>query len=66
MDFNALVQAISTIGFPIAACCALFWQLERNNERHKEEMDAVKEALNNNTLALTRLIAKIGEDDDNG
>lgn len=24
MDYNELLQAISTVGFPIAACCVLF------------------------------------------
>ena len=63
MDFNAVVQAISAVGFPIAACCVMFWELEKNGERHKQEMDTVKEALNNNTIALTRLIERMGGDD---
>lgn len=26
MDVNVLIQAISTVGFPIAACCVMFMQ----------------------------------------
>lgn len=26
MEFDILVQAIATVGFPIAACCVMFWQ----------------------------------------
>lgn len=25
MDYNGIIQAISTVGFPIAACCAMFY-----------------------------------------
>lgn len=27
MDYNAIVQAIGSVGFPIVACCGLFWML---------------------------------------
>lgn len=55
MDINAIVQAISTVGFPIAACCIMFWYLQKEQEAHKLEMNAVTDALNKNTLALTEL-----------
>jgi len=55
MDINAIVQAISTVGFPIAACCIMFWYLQKEQESHKVEMNTVTEALNKNTLALTEL-----------
>lgn len=61
MDISAIITAISTVGFPIAACVALFWQMNELNKEHKEEMNGVKEALNNNTLALQKLVDKIGE-----
>lgn len=67
MDINNITQLITTVGFPIAACIALFWQsnqqqenfrvtLESQNAQHKLEMDKITEALNNNTAALNRLI----------
>lgn len=56
MDFTAVSQLISSVGFPIAACVALFWQMTKESERHKEEMDALKESLNQNTLAITKLV----------
>lgn len=54
-DINAIITAISTVGFPIVCCGALFWQITQMQKQHKEEMDGVKEALNNNTLALQHL-----------
>lgn len=56
MDFSTVSQLISSVGFPIAACVALFWQMNRESAQHKEEMDALKESLNQNTLAITKLV----------
>jgi hypothetical protein len=56
MDFSAVSQLISSVGFPIAACVALFWQMNKESTQHKEEMDALKESLNQNTLAITKLV----------
>ena len=67
---NDVVQIISAVGFPIVAAlgCAYFvkWQYEQNQKQieemrkeHKEEVGKMTEALNNNTLALQKLIDKI-------
>lgn len=56
MDFSAVSQLISSVGFPIAACVALFWQMNKESTQHKEEMDALKESMNQNTLAITKLV----------
>lgn len=56
MDFSTVSQLISSVGFPIAACVALFWQMNRESTQHKEEMDTLKESLNQNTLAITKLV----------
>ena len=55
VDFSAIAQFIGTLGFPIAACCYLMYSREKDGERHKEEMDKITEALNNNTLAIQHL-----------
>ena len=70
---NEIVQVVSAVGFPIVAAigCAYFvkWQYEQNSKQneemrkeHKEEVAKMTEALNNNTLALQKLIDKIGDD----
>lgn len=56
MDLSTVSQMISSVGFPIAACVALFWQMNRESTQHKEEMDTLKESLNQNTLAITKLV----------
>lgn len=60
MDTNAIVQLISSLGFPIACCVAMFWQNNKLNESHKEEVSKLNEAINNNTIALNHIIDKLG------
>ena len=55
MDVGAVQTIISNLGFPIACVIAMFWMMNKEREDHKEEMQKVTEALNNNTLALTAL-----------
>lgn len=59
MDGSAIVSLISQVGFPIACCCVMFYSLTREQESHKQEMSAMVEAVNNNTIALTKLVDKI-------
>ena len=55
MDLGAIQTIISNLGFPISCAVAMFWMMNKERENHKEEMQKVTEALNNNTLALTEL-----------
>lgn len=59
MDITNVIQAISTVGFPIAMCLILMWYIKSNDDNHKEEMDKITDALNNNTVALTKLASKL-------
>lgn len=36
MDVNALVTVISTVGFPIAACCVMFMQNNKLQDTLKD------------------------------
>ena len=65
------VQFVTNVGFPIVACYFLYKQNVRQADQHKEEMEHVTEALNNNTIAYTalaekldKLADKIGDDKD--
>lgn len=62
MDVNTLIQLVGSLGFPIVACGALFWRMIKSDEQHKEEMNKISEALNNNTAALVKLTEKIDKE----
>lgn len=66
-------SAIGQYAFPIVACVVMGWYVKYIQDnyrkditdissRHKEEMDKVTEALNNNTRAIQRLTDFIRED----
>ena len=55
MDAGALQTMIGTLGFPIACVIAMFVMWNKERDDHKSEMDKVTQALNNNTLALTKI-----------
>lgn len=67
------VNLITTVGFPIVACVAMAWYVKDSNEKHRneirqlndhhrEEMDRVTTALNNNTIAIQKLCDKLERD----
>lgn len=60
MDVGTIAQIVSTVGFPIAMCVALFWEIKEISDKHKEETEKFTEALNNNTLVLQKLCDTIG------
>ena len=60
MEISTIVlQAISTVGFPIVVAAAMFWKMNKQDEDHKQEMNKITEAVNNNTIALTKLLDKL-------
>ena len=71
---NDVLNVISTVGFPIAMCIFLCWyvkdsteknreELNKINAGHKEEVANITTALENNTIALTKLCERIGGED---
>ena len=52
---NEVLQAITTVGFPISMCLIMAWYIREIEIRHSNEVNALKDALNNNTLALQHL-----------
>lgn len=55
MDGQVIINAISTVGFPIVMCIILLYIVNKQNEEHKEEMAKITESLNNNTLVIQHL-----------
>lgn len=52
MDYDLIMNFITTLGFPIVVCCALFWYINKMSESHKEEIDSLRETITDNTTLL--------------
>ena len=52
---DVIVQAISTVGFPIAMCAIMFWFLNKEQETHKAEMIHLKDVIAQNNEVLASL-----------
>lgn len=70
MGPSEIAQLITSVGFPVVACCAAAYYIkyisDKNreevadlNKQHQEEMIKVTEAINNNTLVITKLCEKL-------
>lgn len=50
-----IVQAISTVGFPIVCTLMMGYLLIHENQNHQAEIKEIKESINANTLVMTEL-----------
>lgn len=71
IDFSAISELISTVGFPIVCFLMCGWYVkyreDKNDDKiskivdtHNEESKRLADAVNNNTLALQKLTDKLG------
>ena len=61
MDANTIIQMVSSLGFPIVACGALFWLNMRIQDQHTEETYKITQALTNNTNVMGELNTTLAE-----
>lgn len=72
---DGIIQIIQSLGFPIACVVALFAMWQSEVKAHGQEMEKMRstiekqssstvEALNNNTVVLTRILDRLGVEDD--
>lgn len=54
-----VINAVSTVGFPIAMSLLLFWYLQKESENHKEETASLKDAINKLEIAITTLVNRL-------
>lgn len=55
MDFNAIIQAIGSVGFPIVACIYMIYTNNKNSESHAKEIDKLRETVDNNTRVMIQI-----------
>ena len=58
MDFNSIMQAVSTVGFPIVCCGVLFYQ----NSKLTQTINELKVTLVENTTILKTITSHLKED----
>lgn len=55
MDAQVIGQLVASLGFPIVAAAAMFWMVNKNEERHKDELDSMRKTIEDNTNVLSSL-----------
>lgn len=61
MDAQNIMTAVSTLGFPICMCGALFWYMVKQNELHQNESKEMREAINKLEEAILKLTERLGK-----
>jgi hypothetical protein len=59
MDITMISQVVGSLGFPIFACIAVAVNFVKQQEQNNQTISKLSDALNNNTIALTKLSEKI-------
>ena len=59
MEATEITSMVSNLGFPIAVCIALFYYMNKQNERYSNETDKLSETVQSNTKVLTELCTLI-------
>lgn len=73
MELNDILNAITTVGFPIVVCLIVMiyvkYIIDKNSEQikeitaeHKTEVAEMTKAIENNTIALTKLLERMGDE----
>jgi len=56
MDITVITGIVNEVGFPIAACIALFYLNRDSTKQYRELMLEFKTAIDRNTNAINRII----------
>jgi hypothetical protein len=63
---SEIMTAISSVGFPIAACVGMGWFFKYFYDKSCEQNSKMADAINNNTAALLKLSEKLDGDKGDG
>lgn len=61
---DVITQLVSTVGFPILISGYLLWYNNKQSEMHKQEIDKLAQALQNNTDVMIKICERLGLDDE--
>lgn len=57
MDVNLITTLIGSLGFPIAAACALFWYMVTESRQ-------TRETISNNTVVMTQILEHVKHEEE--
>lgn len=52
---NIIIQAISTVGFPVACCCFLLYQNTKQDNYYREQQEKLRKTIDGNTRSIEEL-----------
>lgn len=61
MDWQSAINAIGSVGFPIVACCGLFYLYDKTIKEIVNALDDVKSTLVSVNQTLDNLNKKLGD-----
>lgn len=64
MGVETLTSVISTLGFPIATCVALFWFILQTNDKYTETLEKLRGTIEENTRLIHNILVLIKKDEE--
>jgi len=60
---EAIVNLLGNYVFPIAMCLILMWKMERDTERYREDLNAMRTVIEKNTEILAEIKTMLADND---
>ena len=57
--YNAMIQAVSTVGFPIVCCLLMMKNTREMQDANTKKEESLQKVIEDNTLSITKLYEKI-------
>ena len=59
MEMNSLMQAVTSVGFPIVMCFVMIYYIQKKDDDTNSQIKELSQAINNNTLVMTKLLERL-------
>jgi len=59
MELSEILNAITTVGFPIVMCIGLAWYVKSSQQAYREDVKSMVQSIDNNTAVINRLLDKL-------
>lgn len=59
MEFMEFIQAVVQVGFPVVCSIFFLMRLSKQDERHAQQFDEMRKAVDNNTKVINELLLEL-------